>query len=280
MESIVARKMWLTLEPYHAAIYFSPEAYEAYAALGATHPMMGYFASRSAPMGECSPGLVAATFYNFHPSYVAKFIPKAWEIATPAKFLGARLSGADSMLRRFLGEAVNSREIGEALELARRAASACEPQGRALFAAHANLDWPEEPHLALWHAVALLREFRGDGHLAALMIEGIDGCESLVTHAAVGPVPAEALKATRKWSDQEWTAAEDRLKSRGLIDASGALTESGRAVRDRIEERTDELAMAPWLALGPDDCTRLRALVRPFSKAIVEAGGLGFGAGF
>lgn len=183
----LARKTWRTLEPYHGGVYFSPEAADEYAALG-VDARTGYFASRSAALGAAPADLVIATFYNFNPQLVRQAIPAAWEAATPQRFAAARLSGIDTTLRRILGADISSPALARAAELARSAAevTGCHPQGRPLFAAHAALPWPSAPHLVLWHAQTLLREFRGDGHVAALLSAGLSGLEALVTHAATG----------------------------------------------------------------------------------------------
>jgi len=274
VDPIVARKMLRTLEPYHGWIYFAPEGREAYAELGVTDGRMGYFGSRSAAMGAVSADVVIATFFNFHPDLIRRCIPKVWEITSPADLVAGRLRGADAMLRRIIGDAVDSDEMREAAGLARRAAEACGPEGRPLFAGHSGLGWPTDPHLVLWHAQTLLREYRGDGHIVALTAAGLDGCEALVTHGAAGDVPPETLQRSRAWSDEEWRAAVDRLNARGWVKPDGSFTNEGRARRDEIEHRTDVLAMAPWEAIGEASCTRLRELVRPWSRAIVESGGV------
>ncbi|HUF32275.1 MAG TPA: hypothetical protein VMN58_03585 [Acidimicrobiales bacterium] len=276
MDDVMARKMWRTLEPYHGMIYFAPEATEAYASVGLAADRMGYFASRAAPMGAVTGEVVVATFFNFNPDVVARAIPAAWERASPGQILGARIDAADRALRRMLGDdVVEGTEVAEAAELARTAALACRPEGRPLFAGHSSLPWPLPPHLVLWHAISLLREFRGDGHIAAMTVEGVGGCEALVIHGASGDVPAAVLQASRAWPDDDWQAATERLQARGWLDADGALTEAGRAHRQWVEDRTDALALAPWEALGSDACDRLRDLVRPWSKAIVAAGAFG-----
>ncbi len=271
MEPLMARKMWRTLEPYHGMIYFAPEAAAAYEALG-VKGFDGYFASRAAAMGPVPAEVVMATFFNFNPDIVRQAIPRAWEAAAPPLLLAARLGAADAALRRALGDAVDSSEVAEAAALARVAADACAPEGRALFAAHSSLPWPDQPHLALWQAITLLREFRGDGHLAALVDAGLSGIEALVLHAASGEVPRAALQTTRGWTDEAWHAAIGSLRARGLVEADGAFSEAGAALRQHVEDRTDALAIAPWEALGPEGCDQLRALVRPLSKAIVGGG--------
>src|SRR6056297_192921 len=260
MDPLIARKTWRTLEPVHGAIYFASEAREEYRAIGLDDRMTGYFASRSAPMGAVTAEVVIATFFNFDPDLVRRSMNALWAKVSPAEVLAARLRGADRMMRAHAGAFVESDEIAEAAELARAAAmAACKrPEGRPLFAGHASLPWPDAPHLVLWHAQSLLREFRGDGHIVALAVEGLDGCEALVIHEAAGDVSSDILRATRQRSGDDWLAAEERLRERGWLDPDLAFTELGRQRRDRIESRTDELAAAPYDAIGVDGCSRLR----------------------
>lgn len=275
MEPVVARKMWRTLEPFHGLIYFAPEASAAYEALGITGTD-GYFASRAAAMGAVPAEVVIATFFNFNPEVVRRAIPSAWQAAMPEQLVEARFAAADSALRRALGAAVDGDDVVRAAELARTAAEACTPEGRPLYAGQSSLGWPDAPHVALWHAISLLREFRGDGHLAALVDAGLSGIEALVVHAASGEVPRAALQTSRGWTDDDWHAAVARLAARGLVQDDGSFTSDGAALRKHIEDRTDLLAVSPWAALGQERCDELRALVRPHSRAIVEGGSLGF----
>ncbi len=275
MDPETARKTWRTLEPVHGAIYFVPEAAEEYTAVGIDDRMRGYFASRSAPMGAVTAEVVIATFFNFDPDLVRRSMEGVWGDVTPEAILAARLRAADRMLRRLAPDAIDAPGTVEAAELARAAAvAACErPEGRPLFAGHASLPWPDDAHLVLWHAQSLLREFRGDGHIVALTVEGLDGCEALVTHGAAGDVSPEILRATRQRSGDDWLAAEERLRMRGWLDPDLALTDLGRERRTWIEQRTDELAAAPYDAIGTDGCARLRELARPISRAMTAAFG-------
>ena len=276
LDPILARKQWRTLEPFHGMIYFVPEADVRYQEVGLEAGRMGYFASRAAAMGPVPAEVVIATFFNFNPELVRSVIPRAWSLANPERILEARLAAVDDALLRLLGDAVGGGEMVEAAEMVKVAADACAPEGRPLFAGHASLPWPEEPHLSLWHGITLLREFRGDGHIAAMLAEGVrSGCEALVVHAATGDIPSAALQGSRAWPTDVWEETVDRLRTRGWIDAGGALTDAGRLHRDRVEELTDRAALAPWEALGADDCDRLRSVVRPWSKAITTAGTFG-----
>jgi hypothetical protein len=268
-----ARRTFRTLEPVHGMIYFSPYAPTAYAAIGITHQRMGYFASRSAAMGAAPAEVVIATFFNFSPALINRALPAAWEIASPVDVLAARRHAVDESLRRAWGEGIGGAEVREAANLARLAAElACErPQGRPLFAAHAALEWPDDPHLVMWHAQTLLREFRGDGHFALLFTEGLDGLGALITHSATGAIAAESLRTSRGWSEQEWGDGVKRLREQGWLAADATLNEDGRRRRQSIEDRTDELSIFPYEAIGEDGCARLRELARPLSTAIVDA---------
>jgi hypothetical protein len=271
METVLARKMWRTLEPYHGMIYFAPEATAAYEALG-VKGFDGYFASRAAPMGAVPAEVVIATFFNFNPDVVRHAIPAAWAAASPAELLDARLRGADAALRHALGEGLDDPGVARAAELARIAATGCTTAGRPLYAGHAGLPWPDDPHLALWHAISLLREFRGDGHIALLVAHGLSGIDALLTHGASGEVPSGLLRSTRGWGEDPWDAAIVSMRSRGWLTDSHELTftDWGAAQRRDIEDGTDRLAAAPYLALGDEGCAELRSLVRPWSKAFAE----------
>jgi hypothetical protein len=278
---ITARKTWRTVEPLHGMIYFTPESGHSYRRLG-LDATAGYFASRSAAMGPVGPAVVAATFYNFSPGLIRTSIPAAWETASPERVLVAREEAAGAALSRMLGRSVASPEMERCAELARaaaeRAAERCA--GRPLFAAHAGLAWPDPPHLVLWHAQTLLREFRGDGHVGLLVLHELDPVEALVMHLASGEAAGSLLRDTRGWSDGAWREASLRLEGRGLLapptkaEGRPTLTTEGIALRQRIEDETDRLAVHPYEALGEEGSAELRALARPFSRAVVEAGGL------
>jgi hypothetical protein len=272
--SLLARKTWRTLEPAHGMIYFAPEAAEEYARLGITGTA-GYFGSRAAPMGAVAADVVVSTFFNFNPELVHAAIPAVWETVTPAQLIAARFRAVDRSWRRLLGDStVESPEMARAAVLARPLAEAAarHAEGRPLAAAHAEIRWPAEPHLVLWHAQSILREFRGDGHVALLVVQGLTGIEALVTHAATGDVPARVLQATRGWPDQDWAAAVDSLGGRGWLEPGDSLrfTAAGESRRAEIEHGTDALAAAPYGTLGEEGCAELRALVRPWSRVFAE----------
>ncbi|MEV4708449.1 SCO6745 family protein [Actinoplanes sp. NPDC049316] len=275
LDPAVAREAWRLAEPLHAMVYFVPEATERYEALGIS-ASAGYFASRGGVFGAVGPGPVVATFYNFHPDRVARYLPAVWATTTPAAAIEARLAAADAALHRGLGDALSSDGVAEAATLARRAAESAifHQAGRPLYAAHAGLEWPKEPHLVLWHAQMLLREFRGDGHVAALLLGGVTGLQSMILHAASGQADGGFLRASRGWSREEWAAETESLRSQGLM-AGDDLTGKGRDLRAHLEAETDRLAAPAYEILGTDGCARLAELARPLSRTLVKAGFLG-----
>ena len=269
----LARRMWHQLEPIHAVFWYAPEVFAEAAGLGydVQTRWPSYFAWRLAPLGTAGPRLAASACYSFSPDFVAAHVPAAWTVASPERILAARERAVGRMYQALLGDLTGSPGLAEAAELARLAALAAGTAGRPLAAANAGLPWPGEPHLVLWHAINVLREQRGDGHIAALQVAGLDPCEALVSFAAIGAAPEEVF-ASRGWTQADWAAARDRLAARGWVDAEGKATQRGRDGRDEIEWRTDRLADAPWQALGPGRSARLTELTTPILGAAFESG--------
>ncbi|MGW6744661.1 SCO6745 family protein [Streptomyces sp. NPDC055025] len=269
-----ARRCHAVVNPIHSALYFSPDLGREFARAGLDDINAAYFAARSAPLGRVGAGIVTATFHNFKHDLVARHLPRVWDVLSPEDSLDARLRAVDSLLRRLLGEEVlASKELAEAAELALRATEACTRPARPLYSANADLPVPDAPHLAYWHAATLLREYRGDGHLTALTHAGLDPLESLASHTASGRgMSPKWILATRGWSAQEWEAARERLRGRGLMDGEGGLTEAGRELRGALEDETDRLDRAPYEYLGAAGVVRLTGLAGGFAGAARAAG--------
>jgi hypothetical protein len=281
MDAAQVRRAWLLGEIVHDLTYFAPETRAAGGALGLRGGWMTYFGFRAAPLGAVSAATVTATFYSFAPSMVARAVPDVWRYATPEQLLHARLAAVDVAMRRVLAEWVGGNgsatgggggRLGRAAELAVGAAAAVEPAGRPLAAANAALAVPAVPHLALWQALTTLREHRGDGHVALLVGHGIGPIEALVLAAASGRSTAAQLRENRRWSEEEWTAAEGSLAARGWLAGDGVITAAGAAVRADLERATDELATAPYRVLGADALTELVSALRPVADRIVTSG--------
>ena len=265
------RELWQRFETVHAVTYFAPECRDAHEAAGLKGFWMGYFAGRAAPLGAAGPEVVGALFYNFTPARAARALPEAWSIAGPDAALAARADGARAALQRALAD-VEPAGITEAAELAAAAARTAIPDGRALFAANAALPWPSEPLDVLWHAATLLREHRGDGHVALLTASGLSGRECNVFQSAAGNVPREMIERARDYDDAEWQAVVEGLAARGLMTSDGALTAAGAALRQQLEDRTDELALAGYVGLDDAELARLIELLTPIAAAVVATG--------
>lgn len=269
----LARRLFDRFEPIHAVTYFAPEVQTGLAALGFTGFWRGYFAARSAPLGPVPAEVVTAVFYNFAAERVHRALPAVWDVTTPADVLRVRQDTAVAALRRY-GLTEESPGVAVAAELAGAAARGAPMEGRPLFAANLALPWPDTPVAALWHATTLLREHRGDGHVAALLAEGIGGREANVLHVAAAAVPAAFIKRSRDYTEEEWTSCVDSLAGRGLLTPTGTLTEAGRTLKNRIEQHTDALALTALRGLGDDHVERLFGALTPLTRLVVAGGDL------
>lgn len=265
----LARRFFDRFEPVHAVTYFSPECRAGFDGLGFRGFWMGYFAGRSAPLGVVPTEVVTALFYNFAPARVAKALPAAWEIASPAAVLRAREDSAVATLRRY---GLTDDGVRTAAALAAKAARGAPLDGRPLFAANTALAWPSEPLAVLWHAATLLREQRGDAHVAVLAASGLSGRESNVLHAAAGRVPREMIMRSRDYDEDDWQRYENHLVDRGLLDGDGELTDAGRALKARIEDTTDALSLSALEALEDAEVEELFAALTPITRTVIAAG--------
>ncbi|ADI06053.1 hypothetical protein SBI_02932 [Streptomyces bingchenggensis BCW-1] len=263
-----ARTMWALFEPIHAVTYFAPEALAAYEDAGLRGFWRGYFAGRAAPLGPVGPEPVVAAFFSFAPPMVARALPAIWTLVTPERALELRRAGATASLARLL--AGHEREAERAAEALAPRAADLDGAGRVLAAANGSLDFPDAPLERLWHATTVLREHRGDGHVAALVAAGLDGCETLTLRAAVD-LPRAELQPKRGWTDEQWQAAEHRLLDRGLLAPDGSATDAGRETLRTVEAATDRAAERPWQTLGPDGAADLVRLLTPLAVACGSA---------
>ena len=173
-------------------------------------------------------------------------------------------------LRRY--GVADDEDVRTAADLAAKAARSAPLDGRPLFAANLAHPWPDEPLAKLWHAVTLLREQRGDRHVAVLALSGITGRESNVRHAAAGRVPQQMIMRSRDYDDEQWSFFSDRLARRGLLDGDGLITAAGRDLKQRIEDTTDLLALSALDALDDEEVEALFRTLTPITRMVVAAG--------
>ncbi|WP_422747192.1 SCO6745 family protein [Mycobacterium sp. WMMD1722] len=268
----VARRFFDRFEPVHAVTYFAPEVRAALDGLGYRGFWMGYFAARSAPLGRVPADVVTALFYNFAPERVARALPAAWDAAPPDTALQVRQRSAVDALNRYGVTAGD--DVRTAAGLLEKAVRELAVDGRALFAANRTLPWPDEPVAKLWHAATLLREHRGDGHVAVLTTAGLSGRECNVLHAAAGRVPREMIMRSRDYDEAQWDHYVQRLAGRGLLDDNGELTDAGSALKQHIETATDALALSALDALDNAEVETVFRTLTPITRTVVAAGDL------
>lgn len=273
-----ARTLWRTLEAIHATIYFSPIAMEAYSGIGIGEAKFNYFAPRAAAMGAVDGRIVAATFYFWEPSLVQRYIPAAWDLATPAAVVKARWGAAGDVVRSRAGSAIDHTDAVQAIPLLAEAMGGVSVGGRPLYAGHAAVEQPDDPIAAVWHWATLYREYRGDGHIAVLQTLGIGPIDALLLNVATGYFPEERQRTSRGWGD-EWATTRARLVEADLLaDTEGGLTltNQGRELNSEIDHLTNQLSATPWMGLGEDGCGRIVTLLEPWAEAIVASGGVAY----
>jgi hypothetical protein len=266
-----ARRLHRLVEPVHLVTYFAQEPTAALVALGLRNYWDGYFAGRAAPLGRVPAEVVHAVFYNFADGEVARHIPRVWDTVTPEAALAARQQGSVAALRRILGDLAGTPGLARTADLAARAATSAPAEGRILYAALRALPVPEEPVARLWHAATLLREHRGDGHIAALVTAGIGGTEAHVLHALSENMPAEKFGRVHHLPADRLARVVDGMRARGLIDASGWLSDAGRETKERIESLTDDLAAPAYASLEAAELDELIANLEPISATLDAA---------
>lgn len=241
------RRLGVLAETIHAVVYFAPEPQTAYGQLGLRGYWRGYFASRAAPLGEAGPHLVTALFGGFAPAMVARAIPEVWTVASPQQVQAARLSGVTTALRGVLSE--NLPAVAAAATLTDRCVQALPLHGRPMAAAQADLQRPREPLAALWHDCTVLREHRGDGHLAAVAAAGLTWPEP---HCLQGQRVDPRQQEYRGWDDQSWQLAAERVRGRDLHE---------------IDALTDRLAAPAYAVLSAAEQEGLMQLLEPLAHA-------------
>jgi len=274
--SAVSSWMLGVLGVLHSPVYRSRELRDRFAAHGVTDRMAAYLAQRSAPLGlpDGRPGarLVTATFYGFSPTAVAAHVPAVWDALTPAQALEETLGA----MRELLGGLLGGREdaVEELAALLAPVAGGHELVARPLAAAWADVPPTGEPIVDLWLATCVIRESRGDGHLALLVAEGIGPLESHLVTTGDRPEARVTLQGMRGWTPEEIDAAVTGLRARGLLDADGRRTDECRAMRRAIEHRTDALSAAAWSAAGPEAVTRIGDLALRLLPPVLASGSL------
>lgn len=267
---MTTREFWRSIEAIHDVVYFAPYAKERYEAIGLKGFWMGYAASRSAALGTPSPEVVTALFHGFAPTMIARALPDAWSMADRQEILDVRLGIA----RDRVVEAIGDQDVTRTADATQRLVEQLDLAGRPLAAAHASLPIPDEPVARLWNAVTVLREYRGDCHVAVLTAAGLGGASANALAVATGLVPP-GQREFRGWTEDEWRAAFDRLEQFGWATGQEA-TDTGRVARARLEDATDRSCGA---GLDQEGTARAYALTNdllPIARAVEESGAVSY----
>lgn len=267
----LSRAFWRAIEAVHVPVYFAADTKQKYEAIGLKGYWMGYTASRSAALGTPPAPVVTALFHGFAPAIIERALPSAWERATPEDILAVRYElarGAITPGTEGLDVAAVARELSlltEGLDFA----------GKALAAAHYSLPTPDDAVSQLWHAATVIREYRGDCHIAILTAAGLNGVSSNVLAGAAGYVKTDQ-RQLRGWTEDQWQIGIDELATRGWVDSSGAITPTGKAAREQIEDTTDRVC-----ASGIDREATARGItveepLRAIARSIVATGAVAF----
>ncbi|WP_020666225.1 SCO6745 family protein [Amycolatopsis nigrescens] len=265
------RRLWEAVEPLHAVVYFAPETAAAAKAVGLPSWWMGYFAGRVAPLGPLPEPPVTAMLFGFAPRMVARSLPDAWKYAEPAVVLQSRMAAVEVALNRILPADAPFEELADLLE---QAVTGCDYAARPLAAAWSSVARPVTPAGRVWLAATVLREHRGDGHVLSAVAAGLRGLETTLTHIGSGAVTREVIQINRGWTDDDWDESVARLTGSGVLDHDLQLTDSGIALRQRIEDETDRIATGPLEALGADGAAELERIAVPLSRRIFDDGAI------
>lgn len=267
---LIARRMFELVEPLGVLPYGDNALGEVVEALDLDGIWDGYFAGRVAALGRVPAEVVHALFYNFFPGEVARHIPPVWELTTPEAAFAAREDGSVRALRSLLGDVASTPATIRTADLLANAAISAPSEGRAMYAALLRIPLPEEPLARLFRAATLLREHRGDGHIAALICHRVSGTESHFLGAiATGMAGADSGRVHHR-PHAELEAIEQGLRVRGLVDGTGGFTAAGREVKCRIEALTDELAQVPYDALTDGEQQELISGLEPIAARVTS----------
>lgn len=246
-------------------IYWDPGAIESYTALGVPNGAGYYIASRAAPLAPAGHQAVAAAFYSIHPAFIEFSLSTASTHTTWDQIMEVRNRAVGEGLRRYVPEIVGDlAALGEPLWAV---ADELPEAGRVCFAAHRQAPRDADPLVSAWLAVNCLREWRGDTHFAILVAEDIDRVQAGILHDAHLNYGGWIARS-RGADDAALSAAFADLTRRGLAEGDH-VNAAGMALRQQIEERTDELCQHIWRRLGMDTSRRFIELIEPVGPRLL-----------
>ncbi|MEM9650721.1 MAG: hypothetical protein AAGA65_01405 [Actinomycetota bacterium] len=264
----------------HVPVYFAREAAEEYAKEG-IHGWSGYFGSRTAAMGELPTEAIIATFYNFSPDVVGPATAGLWQTTTAEAMQLARFRLMASIFDDVGRDAMapDGAALAEATRTLEAVVGGLDWGGKALaagnhdaLAALERSEFADDRLLRLWQLATIVREWRGDAHIAVLTTEPLSPVEcTVISWAMTG---AAQVKESRGWAEPTWDTAVAGLIERGWMSDTTSMSDDGKRHRAAVETRTNELARAMWAGLDDAAVNHLGDLLKPTVDAIVQSGRL------
>jgi hypothetical protein len=243
-----ARQLRDALEPLAMHGVWAQEVYQALSAHGLDF-MAGYVCGRGSSLGDVPSAVVAAAFAVYPPDAIHQLWTDGLGKLDRAELVALRDQGTGASLRRVLGDVTTEAEVLEVAMTLERAAAAADGAGRPLFSALRAAPLLEDPYARLWRAADVVREHRGNGHVATCVGAGLSGCEmNILTELWLG-YPMGEYSHTQGWSREATEAAVASLTVSGLI-SNWELTKDGWRFRTRVEDRTDASQRTLIRALG------------------------------
>lgn len=262
---------WRSIEALHSVVYFAPDAQERYESLGLKGYWMGYVASRAGALGTPSAPVVVATFHGFAPRLIERAVPDAWQRADPEAVLAERIAIA----RDALAAGLSGHDVDRLANRLSQVVERVDLAGKPLAAAESSRPVPDDAVGALWRHASVLRELRGDAHVSVLVTAGLGGATSNALQVALGRAP-ERQRTVRGWTEDEWAAALDDLRSRGWVDADGQATETGRTARERLEDATDRAVAAALDTEATAHAVSVEEALVAAARDVVAAGSISY----
>lgn len=254
-------------------IFWDPGAVARYEVLGLPGPL-GYIAARCAPFAGAGPEAVAAAFGSISPLGIAMAFDqlggdaqafRPFWYARDAAVVEGLLAHAPDILEPLVDLGPDLWAVVDRLPFT----------GRPFAASHLAMPRPEDPVLSGWHAVNVLREWRGDTHWAIVAARGLSGDEASILHNAWLGYDGDWLSLSRGNSPESIDEGWRRLASKGLADPGSesrgpdgggpgrSVTEDGLALRQWIEDETDRRTTLPWELLGEARSIELAERLEP-----------------
>ncbi|QJY48406.1 SCO6745 family protein [Pseudonocardia broussonetiae] len=263
-----ARRLRDAIEPLACQSIWSPEAAAEYADLGLDDYFAAYVWQRTAALGTPPTPLAVVALGVFDPDLIGPVYEKGVAALRRDDVVRVRLDAPGRTVRRELGPI--DADAARAVTALRRGIDAADPLARPLFTGLADDPWPDDPLAALVHACHLLREHRGDSHLAACAAAGLDPVQSNVLTELWCGFDLLTYTPSRGWSGERMDAAVASLRARGLVEGDG-LSGEGLRFRGELEATTDAMQQTVVDAIGPD-LDALTKQLGEWSDALVAAG--------